>query len=67
MDNISKLVAEKTGYANLLNELAEKLSGSELNSLLLELFRKRVKKISPTELLKHFERTGLLLPQLLIQ
>jgi hypothetical protein len=56
MDNISKLIAEKTGYANLVDDLDKKLFGSELNSLLLELFRKRVKKISPAELLKQFAK-----------
>jgi len=56
MDNISKLIAEKTGYPNLLDDLNNKLSGSELNSLLLELFRKRVKKISPAGLLSDFEK-----------
>src|SRR5262245_1655240 len=55
MKNISKLIAEKTGYANLLDDL-NKLSGSELNSLLLELFRRRIRKISPAALLKDFDK-----------
>ncbi|HEX5152508.1 MAG TPA: hypothetical protein VFW07_13755 [Parafilimonas sp.] len=55
MNNIAKLIAEKTGYANLLDDL-NKLSGSELNSLLLELFRKRIKKISPAALLNDFDK-----------
>ncbi|HXL54861.1 MAG TPA: hypothetical protein VN958_01305, partial [Chitinophagaceae bacterium] len=54
MSDISKLITEKTGYPDLLNELNEKLSGSELNSLLLELFRKRAKQITPDEVSKHF-------------
>ena len=56
MSNISNLVAEKTGYPNLLDDLNNKLSGSELNTLLLELFRKRVRKISPAGLLKDFDK-----------
>ena len=52
MSNISNLVAEKTGYSNLLDDLNNKLSGSALNSLLLELFRKKVKKISPAGIIK---------------
>ncbi len=64
MSDISKLITEKTGYANLLNELVEKLSGSELNSLLLELFRKRAKKITPTELLKSFEKNRFVIPSI---
>jgi hypothetical protein len=61
MKNISNLIAEKKGYTQLLNEL-EKLSGSELNSLLLELFRNRTKKISPAELLKQFEKNRFAAP-----
>jgi len=62
MGNISKLVAEKKGYTNLLNELNENLSGSELNTFLLGLFRERAKKITPTELLKHFEKNRFTFP-----
>ncbi len=62
MSDISKLITEKTGYPDLLNELNEKLSGSEFNSLLLELFRKRAKKITPTELLKHFGKNRFAAP-----
>ena len=54
MDNISNLIAKKTGHSNLLDDLSEKLSASELNSLLLELFRRRTKKITPAELLSQF-------------
>ena len=61
MSDISKLIAEKKEYTFLLNEL-QKFSGSELNTLLLELFRKRVKKITPAELLKHFERNRFAAP-----
>jgi len=55
MDNISKLIADKKGYDDLVGELAE-LKGTDLNSLLLEVFRKRAMKLSPTELLKHFQQ-----------
>lgn len=55
MSTIAKLVEEKTGYPNLLNDLNTKLSGSELNTFLLELFRERTQIISATELLKQFE------------
>ena len=56
MNNISSLVAKKTGYPDLLDDLSKKLSASELNSLLLEVFRLRAKKITPTELLRQFEK-----------
>ncbi|HMG68313.1 MAG TPA: hypothetical protein VK588_11535 [Chitinophagaceae bacterium] len=64
MDNLSKLLAEKTGWADLLNDLEEKISGSELNSLLLELFRKRAKKNSPQALLKQFEKNRFAQPSM---
>lgn len=56
MNNISNLVAKKIGYPNLVDDLSAKLSASELNTLLLELFRMRAKKITPAELLKQFEK-----------
>jgi len=56
MSDISKLIAEKAGYSNLPDDLNNKLSGSELNSLLLELFRKRIKKISLATLLNDFDK-----------
>ena len=44
-----------------MNEL-QKFSGSELNTLLLELFRKRAKKITPAELLRQFEKNRFTAP-----
>jgi hypothetical protein len=61
MNNISKFVVEKNGHVNLLDEL-QKLSGSELNSLMLELFRNRIKKISPAGLLKLSEKNRFTIP-----
>jgi hypothetical protein len=55
MDTVSKLIAEKTGYTNLVTELAD-LPGSSLNSLLLELFRIRARKLKPAGLLNEFEK-----------
>lgn len=62
MSNISKLIAEKTGYPDLLNDLIEKLSGSELNTLLLELFRKKAGKITPAAVLKQFRANRFVAP-----
>jgi len=56
MSNVSNLVAKRMGYTNLVNDLSEKLPASELNTLLLELFRTRAKKITPAELLRQFEK-----------
>jgi hypothetical protein len=62
MSDIANLIAKKTGYPDLLTELNKKLSGSELNTLLLELFRNRTKKITPTELLKYLEKNRFTVP-----
>jgi hypothetical protein len=61
MDSVSKKITEKAGNPNLLNELVD-LPGSALNSLLLEVFRTRAKKLSATELLKHFQRNRFTIP-----
>jgi len=60
MNDISKLIGKKE-YTYLIDEL-QKFSRSELNTLLLELFRKRTKKITPTELLNHFEKNRFAAP-----
>lgn len=61
MDSISKLIANKPGNANLLDDL-DKLPGSTLNSLLLELFRRRAKNLTSTEVLKQFENNRFVAP-----
>jgi hypothetical protein len=61
MDTVSKLIAEKKGYTNLLNQLAD-LPGSSLNSLLLELFRIRAGQLKPAGLLNEFEKNRFVAP-----
>ncbi len=55
MKNVSQKISERTGNAELLNTL-ENLPGTELNSILLEVFRKKVGQLSPPELLTNFEK-----------
>ncbi|HEV8505928.1 MAG TPA: hypothetical protein VGQ53_11025 [Chitinophagaceae bacterium] len=62
MNHISSLVEKKIGYPNLLDDLGKKLSTSELNTLLMELFRMRAKKIRPAELLRQFEKNRFAAP-----
>jgi len=62
MTNISTLIEKKMGYTNLLRDLTEKLTASELSTLLLELFRMRAKKMTPAELLRQFEKNRFALP-----
>ena len=47
-------ILERAGEDKLLQLLSEKLSGTELNSLLLEVFNKRTTQQSPAQLLKHY-------------
>jgi hypothetical protein len=55
----------KTGYPDLLEKLNHELSGSELNSLLLEIFRTSAAKISPQELMKAYENNRFVVPSVL--
>ena len=59
MANISKLIVEKKGYTKLLAELSDNLSGSELNSLLLELFRTRSIKVEHEIIFERQEELGM--------
>jgi hypothetical protein len=61
-ESIGKRIIGKTGTPELLDALVNKLSGSELNSLLLEVFSQRAAKINPSELLKHYEKNRFSLP-----
>lgn len=61
MDTVSKLIAGKTGYTNLVSELAN-LPGSSLNSVLLELFRVRARKVKPAGLLNEFGKNRFVTP-----
>ena len=63
MDTVSKLIADKTGYTNLVSELAD-LPGSSLNSLLLELFRLRARKLKPAGLLNEFQKNRFVTPSI---
>src|SRR5512138_2963172 len=53
---------KKTSDPELLKKLTETLSGSELNSLLLELFREKSTAISPTDLLTHYQQNRFVQP-----
>lgn len=61
MKNVSAIIASKTGNDDLLERL-QQLPGSELNSILLELFRQRAATVSPAELLQQFEKNRFATP-----
>ena len=56
MTKIAKSILKKIGEDDIIEKLTEKLSLSELNSLLLEILRKASEKISPAELMRNYEK-----------
>jgi hypothetical protein len=48
-------IVKKSGVPDIVDLLTERLSGSELNSLLLEVFTKRLSGLSPALLLKQYQ------------
>jgi hypothetical protein len=61
-EKIGKIIAQRTGSGNLLSILADELSGTELNSLLLEVFSRRVQRQTAPELLKQYEQNRFVQP-----
>lgn len=59
---IADRLAEKTGCPGLIDILTEKLSLSELNSVLLEVFRRQTGQISPAELLRQYRQNRFVQP-----
>lgn len=59
---IVEKIVQRTGYPGLLSLLAEGLSGSELNSLLLEVFNQRTASMSPAELLGLYRQNRFVKP-----
>ncbi len=59
---IGKIIAQRTGNENLISILADELSGTELNSLLLEVFARRAQQLTAPELLKQYEQNRFVQP-----
>ncbi|HVU94970.1 MAG TPA: hypothetical protein VHE34_07105 [Puia sp.] len=47
-------IEKKTGVADIVGLLAERLSGSELGSLLLAVYERRTERMKPAELLRQY-------------
>ncbi len=62
MNKILTKIEEKIGVPGLVDQLSEKLSNSEMNSLLLALFERKTQKLSPSELLQQFSQNRFTLP-----
>jgi len=60
--SIGKIIAQRTGIDNLIHLLADELSGTELNSLLLEVFSRRAQQLSAPELLKQYGQNRFVQP-----
>src|SRR3954471_5250179 len=61
-EKIGKIIAQRTGNENLLQLLADGLSGADLNSLLLEVFARRAQQLTAPELLKQYEQNRFVQP-----
>jgi hypothetical protein len=61
MKNVSEIILSKTGYEEILNKL-EQLPGTELNSILLELFRRRTERLLPNDIIKEFAKNRFVTP-----
>ncbi|WP_205511233.1 hypothetical protein [Longitalea arenae] len=59
---IGKIIAQRTGNSELIEILADKLSGADLNSLLLEVFARRAQQVSAPELLKQYDKNRFVQP-----
>jgi len=47
-------IEKKTGLTDIVGLLADRLSGSELSSLLLAVYERRTERMTPAELLKQY-------------
>ena len=61
-ERLSARLERRAGIPGLVEGLADKLSGSELNSLLLEVYRRKAAGIKPAELLAQYRKNRLVHP-----
>jgi hypothetical protein len=61
LDIVNKIV-HRTGIPDLLKTLSEKISSSELNSLLLEVFHRKVEQCTPADLLRLYQQNRFVKP-----
>ncbi|OQP49732.1 hypothetical protein A4H97_27970 [Niastella yeongjuensis] len=60
--SIGKIIAQRTGNEQLISILADELSGTDLTSLLLEVFARRAQQLTAPELLKQYEQNRFVQP-----
>ncbi|HXB95425.1 MAG TPA: hypothetical protein VNU70_09715 [Puia sp.] len=61
-EQFKRRLEQKAGVAGLVEILADRLSGSDLNSLLLEVFRRKASAMKPAELVAHHRQNRLVQP-----
>ncbi|HZI23538.1 MAG TPA: hypothetical protein VFD46_00590 [Chryseolinea sp.] len=59
---IVRKILDRIGQSDLVSKLGESLSGTELNSLLLEVLRQQTLKCSAPQLLKHYQANRFVKP-----
>lgn len=62
VNKISKIVEQRIGSESLVEKLCEQLSGSELSSLLLEVFSQKTQQLKPADLLKQYSTNRFVQP-----
>jgi hypothetical protein len=67
MPHIAKHIEDRKGLEGLVEQLHSQLSGSELNTLLLELFRRRTQALSAPQVLQQFGRNRFCTPSAIEQ
>ncbi|GGB15484.1 hypothetical protein [Puia dinghuensis] len=61
-ENVLAGIEKKIGVAGIGSLLADRLSGSELSSLLLEVYRRKTDRLKPADLLAQFRQNRLVQP-----
>ncbi|RAJ97485.1 hypothetical protein LX87_02387 [Larkinella arboricola] len=59
---IAEKILHRINRPDLLQTLSEELTPSELNSLLLEVFDRRIQRLSPANLLQHYQKNRFVKP-----
>jgi hypothetical protein len=62
MDKILHKILNKVNKDDLLNSITHDVTGSEFNSLMLEIFRNRVNQLQPAQLLKEYTQNRFVKP-----
>ena len=61
-EQILRRIIQKTGIPNLMDILTRQLSATDFQSLLLQVFQKRIYAITPQQLLKYYEENRFVQP-----